>query len=154
MGMEHGSVIEYTNRQGSRIIAALDKDGKWNVLCMAAPGHIHNFKWDEAELVFDMRGATAVVPLAACAWDEGFTACAHEHMQQREDRTHPITRTNPYENGTSRDKLISALTAVEDQLKWLDAIEEVDPSSGTHRNTSAGGAATVIRRAIAEALND
>jgi len=30
------------------------------------------------------------------AWDEGFTACAGEHMRQREDPSHPITRTNPY----------------------------------------------------------
>ncbi|UAJ78332.1 hypothetical protein IT072_13800 [Leifsonia sp. ZF2019] len=29
-------------------------------------------------------------------WDDGFTACAHEHMKQREDPTYPIHRPNPY----------------------------------------------------------
>ncbi|MDQ0102300.1 regulator of replication initiation timing [Paenarthrobacter nicotinovorans] len=33
----------------------------------------------------------------ARAWDEGFTACAHEHMKQEKDPAHPITRTNPYQ---------------------------------------------------------
>jgi hypothetical protein len=51
------TVIEYTNRQGSRIIAALDKDSNWNVLCLAEPGHIHYFKWTHAELEFDAGDA-------------------------------------------------------------------------------------------------
>jgi hypothetical protein len=34
--------------------------------------------------------------IAERAWDEGFTACAHEHMRQRDDPSHPITRVNPY----------------------------------------------------------
>jgi len=45
-----------------------------------------------------MRHAlTAAAPfIAAQAWDEGFTSCAHEHMTQDKDPTHPITRTNPH----------------------------------------------------------
>lgn len=31
------------------------------------------------------------------AWDEGFTACAHQHMEQRRNPEHPITRTNPHQ---------------------------------------------------------
>ncbi|MFF9565749.1 hypothetical protein ACF1AJ_20540 [Leifsonia sp. NPDC014704] len=31
------------------------------------------------------------------AWDDGFTACAGEHMKQRRDPSHPITRTNPHD---------------------------------------------------------
>ena len=30
------------------------------------------------------------------AFDDGFTACAHEHMKQDKDPAHPITRVNPY----------------------------------------------------------
>lgn len=30
------------------------------------------------------------------AWDEGFTECASQHMRQRTDPNHPITRANPY----------------------------------------------------------
>lgn len=51
------SVIEYTNNQGSRIIAALDNEAYWNVLCLTQPGHIHNFKWTHAELAFDAGDA-------------------------------------------------------------------------------------------------
>ena len=54
------SVVEYTNRQGSKIIAALDADANWNVLCMARPGHIHYFKWDHAQLAFDVGDAEIV----------------------------------------------------------------------------------------------
>ena len=45
----------------------------------------------------------------------------------------------------------AGMKAMEEQLKWLDAAEEVDPSSAAHRNLSAGGTAAVMRRAIAEA---
>lgn len=31
------------------------------------------------------------------AWDEGFTACANEHIKQRQDPNYPMTRPNPYE---------------------------------------------------------
>ena len=47
---------------------------------------------------------------------------------------------------------LQALAAVEEQLKWLDAIEEQDPSSSTHKNASAGGVAAVIRKAINDAM--
>jgi hypothetical protein len=30
------------------------------------------------------------------AWEAGYTACAHQHMTQRNNPEHPITRTNPY----------------------------------------------------------
>jgi len=32
----------------------------------------------------------------ALGFEEGFTTCAHEHMKQRKDPTHPITRVNPF----------------------------------------------------------
>lgn len=31
------------------------------------------------------------------AWDAGFSACANEHIAQRADPEHPITRTNPHD---------------------------------------------------------
>jgi hypothetical protein len=45
-----------------------------------------------------MRTAlTAAAPfIAAQAWEEGSTSCAHEHMAQDKEPTHPITRTNPH----------------------------------------------------------
>lgn len=51
--MSEFTVVEYTNRQGSRIIAALDNEAYWNVLCLAKAGHIHYFRWTHAELEFD-----------------------------------------------------------------------------------------------------
>ena len=42
-------------------------------------------------------GGKVIRMLQAKAWDAGFTACAQQHMQQDQDPTHPITRTNPYE---------------------------------------------------------
>lgn len=35
--------------------------------------------------------------IKAEAWDAGFTACAREHMRQRQVPNHPITRTNPHQ---------------------------------------------------------
>lgn len=32
----------------------------------------------------------------AAAFDRGFSACAHQHMEQRRNPKHPITRVNPY----------------------------------------------------------
>lgn len=52
------SVVEYTNSQGSRVIAVLDKDAYWNVLCMASTGAVHYFKWDHAKLTFDAGEAS------------------------------------------------------------------------------------------------
>lgn len=51
---EPGSAIRYENRQGSKIIAAFDKDGNWSVLCLASAGHIHQFQWTPEELHFDL----------------------------------------------------------------------------------------------------
>jgi len=42
--------------------------------------------------------AAEIEAIKARAWDDGFTACAYEHVQQDRDRNHPITRTNPYRN--------------------------------------------------------
>lgn len=47
----------------------------------------------------DLHGphaATGGTALAE-AWDDGFSACAGEHLKQRSDPTHPITRTNPHD---------------------------------------------------------
>ena len=43
-----------------------------------------------------MYSESEVQAIKAAAFDEGFTTCAHEHMQQRENPSHPITRVNPY----------------------------------------------------------
>lgn len=55
--MSEFHVVEYTNVQGSKIIAAQDKDGMWHALCMARPGHIHCFKWTQDDFEFDSREA-------------------------------------------------------------------------------------------------
>lgn len=52
-----GTVFKYHNRQGSDIIAALDTEGIWHVLCIASAGHIHQFKWTDEELEFDRGDA-------------------------------------------------------------------------------------------------
>ena len=38
----------------------------------------------------------AAPTLLATAYDRGFTECTREFVTQREDPSHPITRTNPY----------------------------------------------------------
>lgn len=46
----------------------------------------------------------------------------------------------------------AALDAVEDWMRSLDVIEELDPTTPTNRNCSAGGAASMIRAAMTKAL--
>lgn len=45
-------------------------------------------------------------------------------------------------------KQAAALVAVEDWMRNLDAIEEVDPTTATNRNASAGGVTSAIRAAV------
>ncbi|UUG69998.1 hypothetical protein SEA_ZUCKER_38 [Arthrobacter phage Zucker] len=46
----------------------------------------------------------------------------------------------------------AALAVVEEWLKTLDAIEEVDPTTPTNRNVSAAGVASAIRAAVKTTL--
>lgn len=52
-----------------------------------------------AARVMQERNRTRDVTLKAAAWDDGFTACAHEHMKQRDDSTYALTRVNPHREG-------------------------------------------------------
>jgi len=59
------------------------------------------FPHDENEdYIISLVLSTAAPFIAAQAWDEGFTACAQEHMAQGKDARHPITRKNPHRSDT------------------------------------------------------
>jgi hypothetical protein len=65
-----GTVLRYRNSQGSDIIAALDNGGWWSVLCIASPGHIHQFEWNSADLKFDIGNARVEALRSAGAGNE------------------------------------------------------------------------------------
>jgi len=47
--------------------------------------------------VDNIYSAAEIEAIKERAWDEGFTACAYEHVQQDRGPGRPIARTNPYE---------------------------------------------------------
>lgn len=47
-------------------------------------------------LLSAIEACEAEMHAKAVLWDEGFQACAEEHMRQQREPTYPICRPNPY----------------------------------------------------------
>lgn len=52
-----GTVIQYENHGGGRVIAALNIKGHWTVLSIRPSHVVHHLDWEPAELTTDLAGA-------------------------------------------------------------------------------------------------
>lgn len=80
---------EYTMRHAANFLAAMARNSGLRL----AEDDIKTIDFAYQQL---LRGANTLRSATEAAWDEGFSACATEHMRQRQDPDYPITRTNPY----------------------------------------------------------
>lgn len=71
-----------------KLIDALDRSGDEHQLLDWVPDEILQTVAYIREREIEAKGY---------GWNEGFTACAHQHMAQRENPNHAIRRDNPYE---------------------------------------------------------
>jgi hypothetical protein len=62
-----GTVIQYRNNQNSRVVAALDRNGFWEVLLINIHHVVHNFTWSAARLVGDLDDVASVEIITAPA---------------------------------------------------------------------------------------
>lgn len=52
-----GTVIQYENHGGGRVIASLNIKGHWTVLSIRPSHVVHHLDWEPAELAADLEGA-------------------------------------------------------------------------------------------------